>query len=59
MGFAFGCAYRNVLSDYLAPFCCLRNVCLALQSSQEIAYPLLEVAASAMRESDDKLGESD
>ena len=56
MGCASVCAYRNVLSGYLAPYCSLRNVCLASQRSQEITYPLLEVASSGMRETDDKLG---
>lgn len=49
------CAYRNVLSSCLEPFCSLRIVCLASQRSQEITY-LLEVATSGMRETDDKLG---
>lgn len=51
-----GCAYRNILSGYLAPFCSFGRVCLALQRSQEITYPLLEVASSGLRETNDKLG---
>lgn len=55
MGCVSVCAYRNVLNGNLAPFSSLRNVCLALQRSQEITYPLL-IASSGMRETDDKLG---